>query len=512
MSDILGMISRSLFPDISGEQTTVSQTGDSDFEETHLDLLLPIPVEAAVLTLPQAIRVEAVAQQQTPRVADTSVDPLSKWLEANLGITAQFTPTDTEATARLEALIDQVSLQRPVTKDQQQDLAPIDPLPAMPTLTDQTVSSVPDPDTRKMQDTISQDLNVAETALPDDVVDQPEVSVINTFVPPIMGKAADATSKPLVTRPAIKAEKTPDKQFVPAASLGYKSQPQLSGQDDIVGQILPPNAPMALRANEPEPTTVDGTPQVNLLSGLQGEDVTAIAGQPGNMSLQQAASPTPTPTTAIVASTPEDATAVPLPQAGVPNPPMSADQTTAGSFATTLITDPELTPLPTAIASEPLARPDLPLNLNTTPERAIPVQTPQVSTPHNDPRPVMQQVTSAMVTTREDTTEIALSPEELGRIRLVMSGPDRSHITIWAERPETLDLVRRNADMLTQHLQEAGIDAQDLDFRQDSGGTWKNDMPDSTGHGDADITGPATTTQIQLAPTPVSDRRVDIRL
>ena len=506
MSDILGIISRNLFPDISGDQVTVSQTAGPDFEDTQLDLIVPVP-----LTAPQSIRVDAEAQQQTP---DTDADPLSKWLEVNLGITARFTPNDAEATARLEAVIDQASLQRPPTKDQQQDLPPIDLLPVMPTLAAGAVPSISDLDTGKAQDTDPQDLNATETALPDDGVDQADVSFTTSFVPPFMGTTADPITKPLVPRPATEAGTTSDQQAVAAASSGYGSQPQLSGQDDIGGQILPLNQPTALKAAEPATAALEATAKVNL-SGTQGEEDALTADQPRNVSMQQAASRTPAHATAIAAGPQAHADAVPLSQAVVSNQPMpaaQADQATAGSFATTLANDSALTLVPMAIASEPFAGPDLSFGLTAAHDRAIPASTPQVSTPHSDPRPVMQQVTSAMVTTREDATEIALSPEELGRIRLVMSGPDRSHITIWAERPETLDLVRRNADMLTQHLQEAGIDAKDLDFRQDSGGTWKNDMPDSMGHADSDGAGPATTTHIQLAPTPVSDRRVDIRL
>ncbi|WP_111558068.1 flagellar hook-length control protein FliK [Paracoccus sediminilitoris] len=143
---------------------------------------------------------------------------------------------------------------------------------------------------------------------------------------------------------------------------------------------------------------------------------------------------------------------------------------------------------------------------------AAPALTPShAPAPHADPRPVMQQVTSAMVTTRKDATEIALSPEELGRLRVVMSGPDRNHVTIWAERPETLDLVRRNADMLVQHLQEAGIDTMDMEFRQDHGGPWQ-DGDEGIVRPDLDDTDRPVTTRMQIATPPVSDRRVDIRL
>ncbi|MFC0202563.1 flagellar hook-length control protein FliK [Paracoccus rhizosphaerae] len=128
----------------------------------------------------------------------------------------------------------------------------------------------------------------------------------------------------------------------------------------------------------------------------------------------------------------------------------------------------------------------------------------------HDPRPVMQQVAEAIVSTNGDRTEIALSPEELGRVRLIMSGPDRAHITVWAERPETLDLVRRNADLLTQHLAEAGVDSGSLNFRQDTGRNWQ-EAADRRGRDDDEpFATPAAV--VRMSPTTLSDRRLDIRL
>ncbi|MFL2778838.1 MAG: flagellar hook-length control protein FliK [Paracoccus marcusii] len=128
----------------------------------------------------------------------------------------------------------------------------------------------------------------------------------------------------------------------------------------------------------------------------------------------------------------------------------------------------------------------------------------------HDPRPVLQQVTDALVSTRGDRTEIALSPEELGRIRLVMSGPDRGQITIWAERPETLDLVRRNADLLTQQLADAGVSAGSLDFRRDD----RSDSQPAQGRAsdNDDIPLSAAPLRVRMSPTALSDRRLDIRL
>ena len=59
--------------------------------------------------------------------------------------------------------------------------------------------------------------------------------------------------------------------------------------------------------------------------------------------------------------------------------------------------------------------------------------------------------------------EITLSPEELGRVRLTLTTHDGAlTMMIQADRPETLDLLRRNIDSLAQDFRDLGY--QDLTF------------------------------------------------
>ena len=69
--------------------------------------------------------------------------------------------------------------------------------------------------------------------------------------------------------------------------------------------------------------------------------------------------------------------------------------------------------------------------------------------------------------------EIALSPEELGRVRLHMvpSG-DTMRVTIMIERPETMDLFRRGAEGFLNDLRQAGFSGATLDFS-----AWDNGTP-----------------------------------
>lgn len=105
---------------------------------------------------------------------------------------------------------------------------------------------------------------------------------------------------------------------------------------------------------------------------------------------------------------------------------------------------------------------------------------------------IARQIAETVVTAREDRIEIALAPEELGRIRMVMSGPEHNpHVVIWAERPEVLDQLRRNSAFLQECLGDAGMAEASFEFQGDGGtGTRPDDrqhLPDSAGPG-ADIT------------------------
>lgn len=66
-----------------------------------------------------------------------------------------------------------------------------------------------------------------------------------------------------------------------------------------------------------------------------------------------------------------------------------------------------------------------------------------------------------------DTIELALSPEELGSVRIeFQANGDRLQVVLSAERTDTLDLLRRNADQLVAELRAAGYASATLNFGQ----------------------------------------------
>lgn len=84
--------------------------------------------------------------------------------------------------------------------------------------------------------------------------------------------------------------------------------------------------------------------------------------------------------------------------------------------------------------------------------------------------PVVRQVavTLAQATAQgRNSIELRLNPEELGTVRLRLeSVGDALSVSVQAERDETLDLMRRNIDLLSQQLRDIGYDTARFVFSQ----------------------------------------------
>jgi hypothetical protein len=72
-------------------------------------------------------------------------------------------------------------------------------------------------------------------------------------------------------------------------------------------------------------------------------------------------------------------------------------------------------------------------------------------------RHVASQMAVAIAQQAGQPTEIALQPEELGRVRMSLSVVENSvTLTVFADRPETSDLLRRHIDVLAQEFRALG--------------------------------------------------------
>lgn len=132
---------------------------------------------------------------------------------------------------------------------------------------------------------------------------------------------------------------------------------------------------------------------------------------------------------------------------------------------------------------------------------------------------VARQLVDVMGQAGNRPVEITLSPEELGRVRMGISTEDgRIIVNILAERPDTLDLMRRHIDQLGQTFRSMGYDQVAFSFGRgaeggDQSGSAPPDGQASPSTGNAGLEGDLPSdapTVINLDPT--ATRGVDIRL
>lgn len=131
--------------------------------------------------------------------------------------------------------------------------------------------------------------------------------------------------------------------------------------------------------------------------------------------------------------------------------------------------------------------------------------------------PVQQvavQLAGVLVQASDRATELALAPEELGKVRLRLepdaANPDRLTILINVERPETLDLFRRHAGELAEAIRAAGYSGADIDFGRHGRGD-SHSGPQSGPPAGTDLTSDEIAT-IPPSPRAIAGATLDLRL
>lgn len=135
---------------------------------------------------------------------------------------------------------------------------------------------------------------------------------------------------------------------------------------------------------------------------------------------------------------------------------------------------------------------------------------PQISRaapPPPQAQAVLGQILPQLRFLGDGAVDLALSPVELGNLRLSMlADGDRMIVHVVADRPETLDLIRRHADQLGEALRDSGFADVQYSFSQGQRGR-------AASHRQADSVeaAPASAAMPPPAP-PAADDRLDIRL
>ncbi|MCR8549496.1 flagellar hook-length control protein FliK [Salipiger sp. P9] len=125
---------------------------------------------------------------------------------------------------------------------------------------------------------------------------------------------------------------------------------------------------------------------------------------------------------------------------------------------------------------------------------------------------VLSQLSDAVAGTRlqaDELIEVKLNPEELGHVRFRMGqGEHGLMLTITAERPETLDLLRRHVDQLARYLADMGHGSASFSFGERGSGGRTGPDP-----GQRQEIGPALPADPSPPPVPAAaSGGLDIRL
>lgn len=136
--------------------------------------------------------------------------------------------------------------------------------------------------------------------------------------------------------------------------------------------------------------------------------------------------------------------------------------------------------------------------------------------PQSVPTQVLQ-VSAAIQAQTERAYDIHLSPAELGKVRISLSPSDAGiTVSILADRPETLDLLRRHADLLAQDFRDMGYESATFSFGAESQGENSGDQGQSGSDPSLMPGQPDRVDQEQVITEPVNRRsgsgRMDLRI
>jgi len=131
------------------------------------------------------------------------------------------------------------------------------------------------------------------------------------------------------------------------------------------------------------------------------------------------------------------------------------------------------------------------------------------------PQHIPRQLAEIIHTGGGKSVDVALSPEELGRVRLSISQAEGGLVvSVQAERPETLDMLRRNIDQLDQELRLLGYADPGFSFSHEGGDTGEQPDPLSRENSIAEDqpAGSVAGAVSESQPTSLVNAGLDIRL
>jgi hypothetical protein len=233
---------------------------------------------------------------------------------------------------------------------------------------------------------------------------------------------------------------------LPAVSHREESRPQTGGQHQVASGAtgpMPDGAPVRLAAVASNGGGV-----------MASVDVVSLSERPVSKQVERTAQ-----------------SEIPAARGSEPDP---GTPVTAGSQITPSVRHPDATP-PAIRESQPgevdpiRSVEDVPFEPRV-PEGPRNASDPGAVVRADQGRVIAVQIAEVLRASGNRAVELRLQPEELGRVSLTMSQEGgQLHVTLAAERPETLDLMRRHIDLLGEELRRLGHGAVQFSFEDGTG-------------------------------------------
>lgn len=298
--------------------------------------------------------------------------------------------------------------------------------------------------------------------------------------PPLPDAAPHATATPQET--VVSKEAKTEKTFNHSTDIKENSQtPAAKPQATFAQNPRPAATPDSPPSDAPKAIPLASTQATAAAMRAPIEPTTSTDDKQAPTVTKSAASPSSTgrSTSPQPEATPESHKAVSKTENLPPSPLVSQQTATAPSLPT----------------HEDAAR-DAALTDTNVPDLGLPsgsheTVATRITTPHSassptsasPPADLAQQIRPALESRPGEPVELTLAPEELGRVRLKLdTDSDAIRLHVQAERPETLDMMRRHIDQLSRDFRDMGFTSVSFQF----GGEANSGHPDGSAQTDDD--------------------------
>jgi hypothetical protein len=258
---------------------------------------------------------------------------------------------------------------------------------------------------------------------------------------------------------SLRSSSQPDAQPSPKELPTSLSAPNSAGQPNTPTMLLlqtssaPPatdivaSAALAQGAPDNKPAQVAYSSKLAYLSAPQNAELIIETMPTSENRTKRGLTPELTPLSQPIINAPQSEKSVAVAVSAPPQDPALHAKTDMPRQDMIPVTNAPISP----VASTPAPQFPQPITYQNHPSLTVPALT--------------HLVTERAQSGKPSAVELTLTPDELGKIRLILTPDgDKVRVVLHAERPETMDLMRRNTDAFVADLRTAGFNNPSFSF------------------------------------------------